>query len=448
VKVLLISTYELGHQPLGVASPARALLDAGHEVMALDTSVDPYREELCEWADAVAISVPMHTAMRLGLSLARRIKRENPGLPVAFYGLYAAIGADRTVGSVIDRAIVGEYEARLVGWVEDLARGERLVGVERDLGRSSFGLPARHLLPPLDRYAHLQVDGEHRLVGYTEASHGCRHRCRHCPVPVVYDGTFRITGIDSVLADVEQLAAAGARHITFGDPDFLNGPAYAMRVIEAVHSEFPDLTNDLTIKVSHILEAPERLERLAASGTLFIVSAFETVSDGVLRLLDKGHTVTEMSRAVAECRRFGIDIHPSWMPFTPWTTPDEILGIFRFLSDHDLFEVTDPVQLSIRLLIPEGSLLTAIPEIAPHLGSYDGDALSYQWSSSDARMDVLAKDLAAIAASGADAGDDPMSTMLEMWETAQSRTGGQIAEAQLPIGATSGRPRLTEPWFC
>jgi len=40
--------------------------------------------------------------------------------------------------------------------------------------------------------------------------------------------------------------AAGATHITFGDPDFLNGPGHALKVVRAAHAEFPRLTFDFT----------------------------------------------------------------------------------------------------------------------------------------------------------------------------------------------------------
>ena len=67
MRVLLISTYELGHQPLHVASPAAALRSAAHEVRCLDLSVEPWDLELLDWPEAVAFSVPMHTAMRLAV---------------------------------------------------------------------------------------------------------------------------------------------------------------------------------------------------------------------------------------------------------------------------------------------------------------------------------------------------------------------------------------------
>ena len=78
MRVLLISTYELGHQPLHVASPAAALRRAGHDVSCLDLSVQPWDSEALQWTQAVAFSVPMHTAMRLGLSAGRRVRRGRP----------------------------------------------------------------------------------------------------------------------------------------------------------------------------------------------------------------------------------------------------------------------------------------------------------------------------------------------------------------------------------
>ncbi|HWW54953.1 MAG TPA: cobalamin-dependent protein, partial [Acidimicrobiales bacterium] len=222
MQILLVSTYELGHQPLHVAAPAASLRAAGHDVRCLDLSVDEWDAGLVAWADKVAFSVPMHTAMRLALSAATRLKVQRPDLPVCLYGLYAAVGADRTVGEVADRVIAGEYEQALVAWAGDRrAPSDEVIQLGRRQPGDASPLPARDLLPALDRYARLAIGGEERLAGYVEASRGCSHRCRHCPVPVVYDGRIRMIDEDAVVSDVAQLVHAGARHITFGDPDFL-----------------------------------------------------------------------------------------------------------------------------------------------------------------------------------------------------------------------------------
>ena len=445
MNVLLVSTYELGHQPLHVASPAEALRRAGHQVRCVDLSVEMLEQSVCDWAEAVAFSVPMHTAMRLAVQMAGELRAAYTGLPICFYGLYAAVGRDRTVGRVADRVIAGEYEPALVAWIDELdggTAGREPVRIE--LGRTRFHLPARDLLPPLHPYAHLEVAGEHRLVGYVEASHGCRHRCRHCPIPTIYDGRFRIVDQEVVLADVAQLVEMGAQHITFGDPDFLNGVHHSMRVVRAMHARFPDLTFDITAKVEHLLAHPDLWTELREAGLLFVVSAFETTNDEILRLLDKGHTVADEVEAIELLRRSGVEIRPSWLPFTPWTTADDLADILEFISQHHLD--VDPVQLTIRLLIPEGSLVLDVPEILPYLDSYDPELLTWRWHSADPEVDLLQARLADLVEEGVERGVDNFSLLQSIGREIEEATDRPVDG--IPAGSTEGRPRLTEPWFC
>ncbi|MGH8908353.1 MAG: CUAEP/CCAEP-tail radical SAM (seleno)protein [Egibacteraceae bacterium] len=447
MRVLLISTYELGHQPIHVASPAAALRAAGHEVRALDLSVQPWDDEAVEWAQAVGLSVPMHTAMRLGMRAARAVRRRRPALPVCFYGLYAPVSRDLTLGRLADQVLAGEYEPGLVAWVDELEAGVRtqraLVHLGR--GRARFHTPARDLLPPLDRYARLVVGDEERLVGAVEATHGCRYLCRHCPVPTVYGGAFRVVGQEPVLADVAQLVEAGAQHITFADPDFLNGPAHALRVVRAMHRRFPDLTFDCTVKVEHILRHAALWPELAGSGCLFAVTAVECLSDGILALLDKGHTAADAARAVDVLRAHGIEPRPSLMPFTPWSSVSDVADILDFVVAHDLIGNVDPVQYTIRLLLPEGSLLLDRAELALYLGRYDAEQLSYQWRAADPRVDGLQAHLVELAAEGI--GDPPGAVFLRMNAAVREAAGLGPVPAEL-TNSSRPPPRLTEPWFC
>jgi radical SAM superfamily enzyme YgiQ (UPF0313 family) len=450
MRVLLVSTYELGHQPLHLASPAAALRAAGHEVRTLDTSVETWDDEALAWAGAVALSVPMHTAMRLALQVAAEVRRARPGMPVCLYGLYATVSRDLTLEGLADRVIAGEYEPQLVAWVDGLGTGAE-GGAVVDLGRVAFRTPERDGLPDLERYAHLAIGDDHRLAGYVEASHGCLHRCRHCPVPVIYDGRIRIVAEDVVLADVEALAAAGAKHLTFGDPDFLNGPQHSLRVVRAVHRRFPGMTFDCTVKVEHILRHAHLWPEFAASGCLFVVSAFETVDDEVLARLDKGHTAAEAAEAVELLRGHGIEIRPSFLPFTPWTTLASILDLLDFVAAQDLVGNVDPVQYTIRLLIPEGSLLLDDSTIS--LGLYDPERLTYPWASPDPAVDRLQARLAQLVERSQAAGEALPTTYLRVRTAALEAASGReipalVAAVAPGAGSTEGRPRLTEPWFC
>jgi radical SAM superfamily enzyme YgiQ (UPF0313 family) len=449
MRVLLVSTYELGHQPLHVTGPAAALLAAGHEARILDVSVDPWDDAFVDWAEAVAFSVPMHTAMRMALAGVDRIGNRRPSLPLALYGLYAGVGSHPRV-----RRIAGEYESALVEWANDAGRDagrdQMSTATTVHLGRKPVDLvPARHLAPTLDRYARLSMDGEERVVGYVEASRGCAHRCRHCPVPVVYDGRIRIVDVEAVVADVAQQVAAGARHITFGAPDFFNGVHHALRVVDAVHAAFPDLTFDATIKVEHILRHPDVWPAMREAGCLFVVSAFESVDNAILERLDKGHTAADMPVALDLLRAAGIEIRPSWLPFTPWTTPVGVSDLLDFVVAHDLVANVDPVQYSIRLLLPDGSLLLDHPDMQAHLGEYDAEHLSWTWRAAHPSADHLQQVLAALVEADADGDVPPDDTFLRV-QQAVADAARRPRLARLPSGITppAARPRLTEPWFC
>jgi len=430
MRVLLVATYELGHQPGNLARPAALLAARGHDVRVVDTSVDPWVPDDATWADAIAFSVPMHTATRLARELAEGVDR-----PTCAFGLYAHVCAD-----VVDRAISGEYEDALVAWVEE---GHHGVSVE--LGRATpqrrGTLPARGLLPPLTRYAALEADGDRRAVGSVEATRGCAHRCRHCPVPVVYDGRVRVADEADVLADVAQLVELGATHLNFGDPDFLNAPRHARRIVAAVHDAFPSLTFDCTVKVEHVLRYDDVWADFAAQGCLFVVSAFESVDDATLVRLDKGHTTADAARAVALLRAHGIDVQPSFLPFTPWTTREGLVALLDFVHEHDLVGSVDPVQYSIRLLLPRGSLLLDHPDLVPHLGGWDPARLTYSWSAADPAMDDLHRDVAAVVERSLAAGDDVVAT----YALVRATVGAPPVDLG---GCTADRPRLTESWFC
>lgn len=453
MRVLLVSTYELGHQPLHVAAPAAALRARGHKVRCLDLSVQRWDAGALAWADAVAFSVPMHTAMRLALRAMETVRATRPGLPVCTYGLYAPVSRDLTVRAAADTVIAGEYEPGLVAWVDGLARGAVPAAGEPviRLGRAAPVLPARELLPPLERYAHLAIGGEERVVGYVAASHGCAHRCRHCPVPAVYDGRIRIVDSDAVVDDVAQLVDLGARHVTFGDPDFLNGVHHSLRVVRAVNRRFPQLTFDVTTKVEHVLRHAHVWPELAAFGCLFVVSAFETLNDAILARLDKGHSAADAPEAVSLLRSHGIEVRPSFMPFTPWTTLDDIVAICDFVADHDLIGNVDPVQYTIRMLLPEGSLLLDHPDLRPFLGPYDAHRLSYTWTSADPRVDTLQARLATLVQERVAASASITATFLDVNAAVRAAAGttdpcpGVDAASTGPV---EGRPRLTEPWFC
>lgn len=444
MRVLVVSTYELGHQPLSVAAASAALLDAGHEIRCVDVAVDALDRADVDWAERVALSVPMHTAMRLALRVAETIRMARPGMPTCFFGLYAGMGRDLTVSTPADAIVAGEYETGLVAW----AAGEDH-GAPIQLSRPAGRVPVRTWLPHLERYTRLDVGGEERLVGSVAASRGCSHRCRHCPVPVVYNGRVRPADEAAVLADVDNLVGAGARHISFADPDFLNAPHHSRRIVAAVHRRHPDLSFDATIKVEHILRHCDVIPELAQGGCAFVVSAFESVSDPILACLDKGHTAADASTAVIALRAHGIEVRPSWLPFTPWTTAHDLVNLMDFVNDHDLIANVDLVQYTVRLLVPDGSLLLDEPSMTSHLSGYDPARLGWTWAHPDPAMDRLQAQLATLVE--AQVGQSPERTFDEvdgLIRASASTPSVRPARGAISAGPPGDRAHLTEPWFC
>ncbi|HMH51997.1 MAG TPA: CUAEP/CCAEP-tail radical SAM protein [Candidatus Acidoferrum sp.] len=449
--ILLVACYELGHQPLAVAWPAAFLEQHGYAPEVMDVSVAPFEPGQAARARLVAISVPMHTALRLGVGIAERVREVNPDCHVCFYGLYAELNADWLLATCADSVLAGELESELVELAARLERGERVRGVRSArLAKLAFPLPRRNALPALDKYARLERDGRLELTGYVEGSRGCKHECRHCPIPPVYGGRFFVVPRDVVLADVRQLVAAGARHITFGDPDFLNGPGHAMALARALHAEFPEVTFDVTAKVEHLLRHRRLLPELAALGCAFVVSAVESLSDTVLGHLAKGHTRADFVEVLGLARAAGLTLRPTWVAFTPWTTLDDYREMLDFIARERLVDHVDPVQYSIRLLVPPGSLLLEHEGMRPHLGALIQDAFHYHWTHPDPRMDRLHAEVSAAVATGADAKQDAHVTfarIVELADVAAGNTSDALVTAEAPPNR-SRPPRLTEPWFC
>jgi radical SAM superfamily enzyme YgiQ (UPF0313 family) len=520
MKIVLISTYELGRQPFGLVSPAAWLRRRGHAVACFDLT----RQELdvsavCS-ADLIAIYLPMHTATRLACTLIPKLRAQNLQAHICCYGLYAPMNSEYLRSLGVGTILGGEFEGGLVRLGERLGAADELKEKSRifpqglkpadaegsmsepfeaqdelklrplngkesersempqgsedsalryrggdalkrapttvvatqmepeiSLERLEFEVPDRAGLAPIAKYAHLIVPGNgYRLVGSTEASRGCKHLCRHCPIVPVYNGVFRIVDRDVVLADVRQQVAGGAQHISFGDPDFFNGIRHAMELVEAFHSEFPGITYDVTIKIEHLRKQERHLARLRDTGCLFVISAVESVDDGILERLDKGHTREDFLYVARKFRELGMTLHPTFVPFTPWTTMEGYLDLLRVLVAGELIENVAPIQLGIRLLIPEGSRLLELEEVRGMVGAFDAKSLVYPWGNADARMDALSETVQAIAAEADRKKESRAAAFARIWEAAHAAAGMAVPTLQVREGRAV--PFLSEPWYC
>jgi radical SAM superfamily enzyme YgiQ (UPF0313 family) len=455
VRVVLVSTYDMGRQPFGLASPAAWLIEAGHDVACVDLAKEKLSDAVIRDAAAVGFFLPMHTATRLAIPVIDRVHRANPAARLIAYGLYAPLNDGLLREHGISVVLGGEFEADLVRSVANLdspagsseAADGSLNGYAAGEGiaRLQFRVPARERLLPLTHYATLQVRDERRTAGYTEASRGCKHRCRHCPIVPVYDGRFRIVAADVVLADVRAQVRGGARHITFGDPDFFNGVRHAETIVRRFAGEFPDVTYDVTIKVEHLLRHVEMLPVLRDTGCAFVTTAVESIDDRVLAHLDKGHTRSDFERAVALCREAGVPLAPTFVPFTPWTTLEGYLDLLHAIDRLDLVEHVSPIQLAIRLLIPQGSRMLELEDVRAVIAPFDSQSLTYPWRHTDPRVDALQAELTRLV--GVAASTSRSAVFNAVWALAHDRAGRPLRR-QPTLVARAAIPYLNEPWYC
>jgi len=437
----------MGRQPFGLASPAAWLRDAGADVTCVDLTREKLGDDQVRGADAIGFFLPMHTATRLALPVIQRAHAMNPAARLIAYGLYAPLNETLLRERGVTNVLGGEFEAELVeaAFGGDAVLKRRATAEGASIPRLQFKVPSREGLPPLTRYATLQLNGERRTVGYTEASRGCKHRCRHCPIVPVYDGRFRIIPPEIVLADVRTQIASGARHITFGDPDFFNGIRHAEAVMRGFGREFPEATYDVTIKVEHLLHHADMLPVLRNTGCIFVTSAVESVDDAVLARLEKGHTRADFERVVGLCRDAGVALAPTFVPFTPWTTPEGYLDLLHEIDRLDLVEHVAPIQLAIRLLIPQGSRMLELDDVRAVTREFDPRSLTFPWSHTDPAVDALQAELTRMI--GVRLTMPRADLFARIWDVAHERARSS-ATRQPTLVARAAIPYLNEPWYC
>lgn len=456
LKIVLISTYELGRQPFGLASPAAWLRKEGFDVNPVDASINLLPEKEISQADVVAFYIPMHTAARLATEQLKKIKHINPNAHFCFYGLYAPVNENylRELGA--HTILGGEFEEELVNLCKQLNANGKINysnnqnGQIISLSKLQFQKPDRTNLPDLSNYAKLCDENSYtKITGYVEASRGCKHHCRHCPIVPVYNGNFRIVQKEIVLQDIRQQVESGAQHITFGDPDFFNGPGHSIPIVQSLHQEFSDLTYDVTIKVEHLLKHQILLPILKETGCKIVTSAVESIDEHILTIFDKGHTREDFTKVVQLFNEIGLNLNPTFVTFTPWTTISGYQELLLLLNHLNLIQNISPIQLAIRLLIPEGSKLLNHPETQKFIGNYNQEMLTYEWQNPDPKVEELFLMIRDIIHIGQQKGLPRFEIFNQIWNcTNEVSNQNKPLPKNQNIRKQSTIPYLNEPWYC
>jgi radical SAM superfamily enzyme YgiQ (UPF0313 family) len=263
----------------------------------------------------------------------------------------------------------------------------------------------------------------------------------------VYNGRFRIIQANIVLADIRQQVAMGAQHITFGDPDFFNGPGHAIPLIKTLHEAFPELTYDVTIKVEHLLKHQQLLPVLRDTGCLFVTSAVEAMDDVGLAILAKGHTRADFVAVVKLFREVGLLLNPTFVTFAPWTTAQNYVELLATLDNLGLVEHVAPIQYAIRLLLPRGSRLLELAAVEEVIRPFDETALVYPWSHPDPRMDALYEVVFRLVKANEKSGESRRVHFERVWQEAVTLLPAEAVPQRVSRATDMTVPTLSESWY-
>ncbi len=459
IKILLISCYELGNQPISTASLHAFLKEFKYLPNVLDLSTQKINAIDIENYNFIAISTPMHTALKIGVEAAKMIRKINTKCHVCFYGDYAHLNSNYLLDNLANSCLSGEIQIPILDIIKSIEGSSNRTKNKQNenenkspfIKKPDFKTPERSLLPPLSSYNKL-IDGQnHIMTGAVETSRGCKHKCLHCPIPPIYGGRFFIVPKEIVLSDIKNLYKQGARHITFTDPDFLNGPKHSLRILRDMNKLFPELTFDFTAKVEHLLKDRAIFPELKRLGCLFIVTALESLNANILKKLIKGHTEKDFLKVLKIARENKISIRPSLIAFTPWTTPEDYIELLNFIEKNELVYEIEPIQMSIRLLIPPGSSLLELKDLREHIVKFEPDKFIHTWKHPDSKMELLNYKVSKIVENHTAINKDPLETFIAIKKEFSVIFPEIIDHKNIIFQAkkhTIKPPKLTESWFC
>ena len=428
MKILLLSFYDLGKQPKIISELYKKLDNGSNQIDIVDYSIEEKDLTLDNY-DVLGIYASMHTASVLAEQYLRDRKLPNK---LFVFGLYANVFSE----------MFSNFQSIHSFDSDEL---ESLLEVQLNPNYSfKHSVPDRTILPSITDYSHI-VDGSNNLIaGSVETTYGCKHEYTHCPVPIQFKGMFKTFGTEKIITDVTNQVEEGAKHISFNDPDFFNGPKHALKILQLLNEKHPSITYDSTIKVEHILKYPDYFQELKNLNMLFVISAFETTNDHVLNILQKNHSFNDLNKAVELSLENNIDIRPTWMPFSPWTEQNDLISIIKLIENYKLRETVDPIQLTIKLLVPKNSLILKRPEMKEYLLDYDPASFSYAWKYKFPNIDNIQNELFTYVLQHES--ENEYTQYLGLVDILESHTNETLLNSE----KYSQRivPKLSETWFC
>jgi len=284
--------------PLGLMTVA-ALLPGTWKKRLVDTNVERLRERDLDWADVVLLS-GMHIQREPLLAIVERCRarglRTVVGGPIASSLSAAELKADHVV--------IGEAESLIAGLARDLEQGTAnpvYQAAERPMMETS-PLPDLSLIK-MQRYSTMAV----------QYSRGCPFNCEFCDIIEIYGRRPRVKAIAQVLAELDQLYAAGWREAVFiVDDNFIGNKARARELCAALadwRSQYKTSFDFLTEASLNLADDPELMKAMKDAGFVSVFLGIETPDESGLIAANKlQNTRRSLLDSVAVIQSYGMQV--------------------------------------------------------------------------------------------------------------------------------------------
>ena len=353
--------------PLGILYVGTYLKkNSHHQVAALDAQVeglnydDNFRKMIREAdPDIVGITAMTFTLIDVVKTI-DLVKEVNKKIVIVLGGPHPTIFPEETLNlPCVDYVIIGEGEMPFLGLVNALngEPGFRLRDIKglvyKENGRifnngmgefiddlDELPPPERTLLP-VEKYNSILGGG--RVVTTMFTSRGCPFQCAFCDRPHL-GKKFRARSAKRVVDEMAECLRLGIGEILVYDDTFTVNRERVSDICREIIKRNLRFIWDIRARVDTVDE--DMLKLLKQSGCHRIHFGVESGTDRILKILNKGVTVAQITKTFALCKKLGIETLAYFMIGSPTETKQDIYETMKFARK------IDPDYAHITILTP------------------------------------------------------------------------------------------------
>lgn len=309
--------------------------------------------------DLVGISVPFQSVIDESLQIAQLAREAWPKAHITVGGHFPTF-RDKAIlvaSSSIDSVVRGDGEDTLVALCKAIrlktgfdlitgltfrdSAGRIVVNIPRPPRESLDALPwpARDTLKSVQQL-------HHPWPTQICSSRGCYASCTFCDIRSFYGRTWRARDPKPLVDEIQWLHANyGSEVFRFTDDEFIgpkpgkgqHGPTRARNIAKEIIDR--GLEIDLMIDARPESVDYELFSYLKEAGVVDCLVGIESGVDRILKLYNKGATVSKNTAAITTLRNLGISLNLGFIMFDPRMTMTELKQNYCFLCDHDVVTI-------------------------------------------------------------------------------------------------------------